>query len=49
LCPIHGEFCGGCHQHVPLNMVAGVMLGKPVCCKSCGRLLYVQEDRSAGK
>jgi predicted nucleic acid-binding Zn-ribbon protein len=49
LCPIRGEFCAGCNQHVPLNMVAGVMLGKPVCCKSCGRLLYVQEDRSAGK
>ncbi len=49
LAPIHGEFCGGCHQHVPLNTVAGVMLGKPVCCKSCGRLLYVQEDRSAGQ
>lgn len=49
LCPIRGEFCGGCNQHIPLNMVAGVMLGKPVCCKSCGRLLYVQEDRSAVK
>jgi len=44
LAAIHGEFCGGCNQHVPLNMVNGVMLGKPLCCKSCGRLLYIQED-----
>jgi predicted nucleic acid-binding Zn-ribbon protein len=49
LAAIHGEFCGGCNQHVPLNMVNGVMLGKPLCCKSCGRLLYVEEDQTPGK
>jgi len=49
LCPIRGEFCGGCHQHVPLNLIAGVMLGKPVCCKACGRLLYLAEDQPAVK
>jgi hypothetical protein len=49
LAAIVGEFCGGCNQHVPLNMVNAVMLGKPVCCKSCGRLLYVEEDRAPGK
>jgi uncharacterized protein len=43
LAPIHGEFCGGCNQHVPLNMCAGLILSKPVCCKSCGRLLYMPE------
>jgi len=48
LAAIHGEFCGGCNQHVPLNMVNGVMLGKPLCCKSCGRLLYVEEDYVPG-
>lgn len=51
LAPIHGEFCGGCNQHVPLNMINAVMLSKPICCKACGRLLYVHEgglpDRSA--
>jgi predicted nucleic acid-binding Zn-ribbon protein len=46
LAPIHGEFCGGCNQHVPLNMCAGLMLSKPVCCKSCGRLLYLPEDHT---
>jgi predicted nucleic acid-binding Zn-ribbon protein len=49
LAAILGEFCGGCNQHVPLNMVNAVMLGKPVCCKSCGRLLYMEEDRTPEK
>jgi predicted nucleic acid-binding Zn-ribbon protein len=44
LAPVHGEFCGGCNQHVPLNMCSGLRLSKPVCCKSCGRLLYLPED-----
>jgi len=44
LAPIHGEFCGGCNQHVPLNLCAGLILSKPICCKSCGRLLYLPED-----
>jgi len=44
LAPIHGEFCGGCNQHVPLNMVNAVMLSQPVCCKACGRLLYMRDD-----
>jgi uncharacterized protein len=46
LAPIRGEFCGGCNQHVPLNMCAGLILSKPVCCKSCGRLLYLPEDHA---
>jgi len=49
LAAIFGEFCGGCNQHVPLNMVNAVMLGKPVCCKSCGRLLYLEEDQTPSK
>jgi len=48
LAEIRGEFCNGCNQHVPLNMVNAVVLGKPTCCKSCGRLLYVEKDWSAG-
>ena len=44
LAPIRGEFCGGCNQHVPLNLCSGLILSKPVCCKSCGRLLYLPED-----
>ena len=35
-----GNFCGGCRQLIPINFVAQVVQGKPVTCKSCGRLLY---------
>jgi uncharacterized protein len=49
LSPVIGEFCGGCNQHVPLNMVNAVMLGQPVCCKSCGRLLYMEEVQATEK
>lgn len=44
LASVHGEFCGGCNQQVPLNMINSLMLGgKPILCKSCGRLLYLPE------
>jgi len=48
LAEIRGEFCGGCNHHVPLNLVNAVVLGKPTVCRSCGRLLYVEKDWSAG-
>lgn len=44
LAPVVGEYCGGCNQHVPLNMVNSLMLSRPIFCKSCGRLLYMPED-----
>ena len=37
------NFCGGCRQLIPINFVAQVVQGKPVACKSCGRLLYTPE------
>ena len=43
LAVLEGQYCGGCHQQLPLNHCANVMLGKPVVCKSCGRLLYLPE------
>ncbi len=43
LAPMLGEFCGGCNQHVPLNMYNSLALSKPVFCRSCGRLLYLPE------
>jgi predicted nucleic acid-binding Zn-ribbon protein len=45
MAPLEGEFCGGCNQHVPLNLCSQVILSKPVFCKSCGRLLYLPEGR----
>ena len=41
------KFCGGCHQQIPINFIAQVIQGKPITCKSCGRLLYVPEGFSA--
>ena len=48
MAPLEGEFCGGCNQHVPLNMVSQVMLSKPIFCKACGRLLYLPEGKTFG-
>jgi len=44
LAPVLGEYCGGCNQHVPVNMINDLMLSRPVACRSCGRLLYLPED-----
>lgn len=46
LAQVEGEFCSGCHQHVPVNMINELMLNRPITCKSCGRLLYLPEDYS---
>lgn len=46
---IEGEVCGGCYQMVPPNMFNKVTMGEPIFCPSCGRLIYLPEDRSVGK
>ena len=46
LAPVQGEFCGGCNQHVPVNLINEMMLNRPAVCKACGRLLYLPEDYS---
>ena len=43
LAVIEGQCCGGCNQQIPLNSCNLVMLGQPVTCKTCGRLLYMPE------
>lgn len=43
LAVIENQCCGGCNQQVPLNLYSQVMLGQPVGCKTCGRLLYLPE------
>jgi predicted nucleic acid-binding Zn-ribbon protein len=35
--------CEGCGKQVTLNMQNHLMLGKPVFCTACGRLLYLAE------
>lgn len=43
LAMVENQFCGGCNQQIQLNMLNQVMLGQPVFCKTCGRLLYLPE------
>jgi len=43
LAMVENQFCGGCNQQIPLNNLSQVMLGQPVFCKTCGRLLYLPE------
>ena len=43
LAMVENQFCGGCNQQIPLNMLNQIMLGQPVFCKTCGRLLYLPE------
>lgn len=44
LAPVDGQYCGGCHQQVPLNSINALLLGQAVLCRACGRLLYVPEN-----
>jgi predicted nucleic acid-binding Zn-ribbon protein len=44
LASVTGEFCDGCNQHVPVNLINELLLNRPATCKACGRLLYLPED-----
>jgi uncharacterized protein len=44
LAVIENQCCGGCNQQIPLNACNMVMLGQPVGCKTCGRLLYLPDS-----
>ncbi len=46
LASVKGEFCDGCNQHVPVNLINDLLLNRPATCKVCGRLLYLPEDYS---
>jgi predicted nucleic acid-binding Zn-ribbon protein len=46
---IEGESCGGCFQQVTPNMYNTLAMDRLVFCQSCGRLLYLPEDRSVGR
>ncbi len=43
LAVVENQFCMGCNQQIPLNMLNRVMLGQAVFCKTCGRLMYLPE------
>jgi uncharacterized protein len=43
LAPVEGGSCGGCFQTLTPQTIDQLRLDRPIFCKSCGRLLYVQE------
>lgn len=43
LAPVEGETCGGCFQTLTPQTIDQLRLDRPIFCKSCGRLLYVEE------
>ena len=45
---VEGEICSGCYQSITPNNYNSLMLGRIVFCGTCGRLLYLPEDRSPG-
>jgi len=40
------ECCGGCYYMITPQQLNDLLMSRPVFCRSCGRLLYVPEDRS---
>ena len=45
MAPVEDECCGGCYQMITPQMLNELMLAQPVFCNSCGRLLYLPENR----
>jgi predicted nucleic acid-binding Zn-ribbon protein len=43
LAQVDNEYCDGCNQHVPVNLINELTLNRPVTCRSCGRLLYLPD------
>jgi uncharacterized protein len=43
LAVVENQYCGGCNQQVPLNLCSQIIMGHPVACRTCGRLLYMPE------
>lgn len=46
---VEGENCSGCHQTLTPNLLNSLLMDKIVVCQSCGRLLYLPEDRTPGR
>ncbi|MEI8375315.1 MAG: phospholipase [Planctomycetota bacterium] len=37
--------CSGCYQQIPVNVQANIRLLQPSFCRTCGRLLYIAEEK----
>jgi predicted nucleic acid-binding Zn-ribbon protein len=46
---VQGEFCGGCFQQLTPNDMAELSMARSIHCRNCGRLIYLPEDRTAGR
>ena len=46
---VEGGSCGGCYQQLTINIVNEINMGRVVLCKSCGRVLYLPEDKRPGR
>lgn len=46
---VEGESCSGCFQRITPNTINALAMGRAVFCLSCGRLLYLPEDRTPGR
>ena len=46
---VEGESCGGCHKQLTPNVMSQLSMATVVFCKTCGRLLYLPEDRTPTK
>lgn len=43
---VEGETCGGCYHQITANLFNSLLMNRVICCQSCGRLLYLPEDRT---
>ena len=43
---VDGDSCSGCYSNITPNMQNALQLDRLVFCQSCGRLLYLPEDRA---
>lgn len=43
---VENEICSGCYTRIPANKISQMLLSQEVFCLSCGRLLYMPEDRA---
>ncbi len=46
---VEGECCGGCFQRLTPNIFNQLVMSQAVFCPSCGRLMYLPEDRTPSR